>query len=426
MNFWYRDLLLFIATFLMAAIISFYTGNLFLVLLLVCIVFIIRQTYLLYQLEQWLQTGAKKKPPNHGGIWQQIYQHIARIKKLTKKRKNSLRPIIEQFRKSTAALPDAVVVLEKHDEVSWFNGAARTMLGLKKGDKGQRIHHLINDPAFIEFLNHKNQGEILTIPSPANDQETLQIKIVNYGENSYSHLLVAHDVTYLKNIERMRKDFVDNISHELRTPLTVLKGYLETLDDLDDQKSALLTHSLQQMSDQTLRMQYLVDDLLLLADLETKKIENQCVEIAPLLKQICLESGALEQLNNRIELFIDSDINIVGNPKELRSAFSNLIVNALKYSPPDSIVTVQWHQSEHAVILDIIDQGEGIPALEIPKITERFYRVDVKRPQEQRGTGLGLAIVKHTLTRHNAQLNITSEWGKGSYFSCVFPKKRFC
>jgi two-component system phosphate regulon sensor histidine kinase PhoR len=151
-SFWYRDLLLFIATFLIAAIISFYSGNLFLVLLLVCIVFIIRQTYLLYQLEQWLQTGAKKTPPNHGGAWQQIYQHIMRIKKLNKKRKNSLKPIIEQFRKSTAALPDAVVVLEKHNEVSWFNGAARTMLGLKKGDKGQRLHKLIHVPVFIEFF----------------------------------------------------------------------------------------------------------------------------------------------------------------------------------------------------------------------------------------------------------------------------------
>ncbi len=426
MHYWYYNLLLVISLILIAVIASFYIGHLPLILLFICIIYIIRQTYLLYRLERWLRMGAKKKAPHFNGLWQAIYQHIARIKRINKKRKNNLKPIIEQFRKSTAALPDAVVVLEKYDEISWFNGAAKKMLGLKKGDKGKCIYNLIHDAAFIEFLRAKDPAAALTLPSPVNNQETLQIKIVNYGNDSYSHLLVAHDVTYLKNIERMRKDFVDNISHELRTPLTVLKGYLETLNDIDDQQSPLLTHSLQQMSDQTLRMQYLVDDLLLLADLETKKIENQCVEIAPLLKQICLESGALEQLNNRIELFIDTDINIIGNQKELRSAFSNLIVNALKYSPAESIVTVQWYQSEQSVILDITDLGEGIPADEIPKITERFYRVDVKRPQEQRGTGLGLAIVKHTLTRHNAQLLITSEWGKGSCFSCVFPKQRFC
>ena len=224
----------------------------------------------------------------------------------------------------------------------------------------------------------------------------------------------------------MRKDFVDNISHELRTPLTVLKGYLETLDDMGDDYSPLLTHALQQMNNQTLRMQHLVDDLLLLATLETKKSQNDCVEVSQLLRQICHESSAIEQLNNRIELFIDSDVNLIGNDQELRSAFSNLIVNALKYSDQESIVTVQWYQSGDSAILNITDLGEGIPELEIPKITERFYRANAQRELEKHGTGLGLAIAKHTLSRHEAQLKISSTVGKGSCFSCVFPKQRFC
>ncbi|TXK96664.1 phosphate regulon sensor histidine kinase PhoR [Methylococcaceae bacterium HT1] len=424
MTFWNKDLLHLTVTIILAAIASGFIGHFLYLLLIICIAFILRQAFLLNQLEQWLKSGAKSNYPASNGLWEEIYYHIFRLKKANKKRKKQLSRIIEQFRKSTAALPDAVVLLGENDEISWFNDAAKQILSLKKRDLGQRIPNLIRSPAFIDFLGKKEANAILSIKAPANDKVTLQIKIVTYDQGA--HLLVAHDVTFLNNIERMRKDFVDNISHELRTPLTVLKGYLETLEDMDDDHSPLLTHSLHQMNNQTLRMQHLVDDLLLLANLETQKTKSHCVEINPLLKQICQESSALEQLNSRIELFIDSDINILGNDQELRSAFSNLIVNALKYSPEESIITVQWHQAGQSVILDIADLGEGIPELEIPKITERFYRSNAQREHEQHGTGLGLAIVKHTLSRHDAELKITSELGKGSCFSCVFPRKRFC
>jgi two-component system phosphate regulon sensor histidine kinase PhoR len=425
MAFWNKDLLRLTVTIALAAITSIFIGHFLYLLLIICIAFILRQAFLLNQLEQWLRSGAKQDYPASNGLWEEIYYHIFRLKKANKKRKKQLSRIIEQFRKSTAALPDAVVVLGEYDEIAWFNNAAKLILGLKKRDKGQRIPNLIRTPAFIEFLNSKDPEAVLSIQSPANAQIVLQIKIVTYDKNA--HLLVAHDVSYLKNIERMRKDFVDNISHELRTPLTVLKGYLETLDDMGDDYSPLLAHALQQMSNQTLRMQHLVDDLLLLANLETKKPQNACVEVSQLLRQICHESSAIEQLNSRIELFIDSDVNLIGNDQELRSAFSNLIVNALKYSASESIVTVQWYQSGDSAILDITDQGEGIPELEIPKITERFYRANnAQRGHEKRGTGLGLAIVKHSLSRHDAQLEISSTVGKGSCFSCIFPKQRFC
>ncbi len=424
MQFWNSDILRLLIAIILGTIVSIFTGQFTFILLLILIIYIVRQAVALNQIERWLRTGAKASPPSHSGIWGEMYYHIFRIKKTNKKRKKQLSRIIEQFRKSTSALPDAVVILGEYDEIVWFNNVAKPILGLKKRDKGQRIPDLIRTPAFIEFLGKKDPDAILNIKSPANEQITLQIKIVTYDKNA--RLLVAHDISYLKNIERMRKNFVDNISHELRTPLTVLKGYLETLADMDDERSPLLTHSFQQMNNQTHRMQCLVDDLLLLANLETQKIKNQCVELKPLLAQICQESSALNPLNNRIELFIDSNINIFGNEQELHSAFSNLIVNALKYSPEESSVTVQWHQSDQNIVLDITDMGEGIPELEIHKITERFYRVDVQREHEKRGTGLGLAIVKHVLVRHDAQLKISSQLGKGSCFSCVFPKKRFC
>jgi len=423
MRFWNSDVLRLLLAVLLAAIVSIFSGHFLYLLLLICIIYILRQAILLNQIKHWLQSGAKAAPPSHSGIWDEIYYQIFRIKKSNKKRKKRLSRIIEQFRKSTAALPDAIVVLGEYDEIIWFNNAAKPILGLKKRDKGQRIPNLIRMPAFIEFLGEKDPGAILNIKSPANEQVTLQIKIVSYDSNA--HLLVAHDISYLKNIERMRKNFVDNISHELRTPLTVLKGYLETLEDLDDEHSPLLTHSLQQMNNQTLRMQCLVDDLLLLANLETKKIHHQCIEIPLLLTQLCQEVGTLESFN-RVELFVDSKINILGNKQELHSAFSNLIVNALKYSPEDSIVTIQWYQSGQSLVLDITDQGEGIAETEIPKITERFYRIDIQRKLEKKGTGLGLAIVKHVLVRHNAQLKISSQLGKGSCFSCIFPKQQFC
>ena len=420
----YKDLLLLIIAITLAVIISLFIGHFLYLLLAICVVYSLRQAFLLHQLEQWLKSGARSNYPTSSGAWDEIYYHIFRLKKANKKRKKQLSLIIEQFRKSTAALPDAIVVLGEHDEISWFNNAAKNTLGLRKKDTGQRLPNLVRTPAFIDFLSNKDPASILSIKAPTNERITLQLKIVSYAKNA--HLLVAHDVTFLKNIERMRKDFVDNISHELRTPLTVLKGYLETLTDMDDNHSALLSHSLQQMNNQTLRMQYLVDDLLLLANLETTKTQHECVEVSPLLKQVCQESSALEQLNSRIELFIDTNINIMGDAQELRGAFSNLIVNALKYSAEDSIVTVQWYQSGESLILDITDRGEGIPEHEIPKITERFYRANAQRNHETHGTGLGLAIVKHTLSRHDAQLQIRSEPGKGSCFSCIFPKQRFC
>lgn len=424
MRFWNSDLLYLALSIILAIVASSFIGNFLILLLLICIAYIFRQTFLLNQLEHWLKSGAKSNYPASHGLWEEIYFHIFRLKKTEKKRKKKLQRIIEQFRKSTAALPDAIVVLGENDEISWFNNTARKMLGLKKSDKGQRLPNLIRAPAFVEFLTQKDADSIFSMKSPEDDRIIMQIKIVRYEKNA--HLLVAHDVTILKNTERMRKDFVDNISHELRTPLTVMKGYLETLNDMSEDHSPLLTHSLEQMHDQTLRMQQLVDDLLILANLETQKQKNDCVKILPLLKQICQESSALEQLNSRIELFIDTDINIYGNDQELHSAFSNLIINALKYSPSESIVTVQWYRSDQSVILEIKDLGEGIPALEIPKITERFYRINVQREHEKKGTGLGLAIVKHALFRHHAELKIISELGKGSSFSCIFPESRFC
>ena len=332
--------------------------------------------------------------------------------------------MVDQFRQSTEALPDAAVVLGPHDEIEWTNKAARDVLGLQQGDKGQRILNLIRYPDFIHYLKSGKYNDAIILPSPVDNRIILAVRIVSYGAGL--RLLLAQDVTQLKQMERMRKDFVANVSHELRTPLTVLKGYLETLQDIDDGDSPLLTGSLEQMLSQTERMQHLVDDLLLLTRLETQRKKSECVDVPALLNQICKEGGQLVQTQNRIALDIATKVHITGDEQELRSAFTNLLDNALKYSAEDTLVNVRWYRNGHSIVLEVEDCGEGIAPSDIPRVTERFYRSEVKRNRKVSGTGLGLAIVKHVLMRHDARLAIVSELGKGSRFSCHFPTDRVC
>jgi two-component system phosphate regulon sensor histidine kinase PhoR len=413
-------LLLMLATTIVGAITGLFLPLLFLLMLGI----IMRQVVQISRFEKWISTGGRSKYPKTTGIWEEIYYHVYRIKKNEKRRKKKLGKMIDQFRQSTEALPDAAVVLGVHDEIEWANKAAREVFGLQQSDKGQRIPNLIRFPEFIHYLKSGNYKESVILPSPVENRTTLEVRIVPYGAGL--RLLLAQDVTQLKKMERMRKDFVANVSHELRTPLTVLKGYLETLQDLDDGHSPLLTGSFQQMQGQTERMQHLVDDLLLLTRLETQQKKSQCVDVPSLLSQICKEGDTLENAASRIELNLETVVHIVGDEQELRSAFTNLLGNALKYSPEDSVVKVRWYQDKESIVLAIEDQGEGIAKADIPRVTERFYRVENKRFKKVNGTGLGLAIVKHVLMRHGAHLNIASELGKGSCFTCHFPVGRIC
>jgi len=424
MQTWRREISTALIGFFAVMVIGGFTGWFFPLLFFLLLVLLIMQTREINRLERWLSTGALRKAPKSKGIWEEIYYHIYLLKKKEKRRKKRLRKILEQFRRSTSALPDAAVVLGEHDEIEWINKSAREVLGLKKSDKGQRIPNLIRQPEFIRYLNGLDKQATVTLPAPVDDALILEYKLVNYTVGL--RLLLAHDVTQLHKMERMRRDFVANVSHELRTPLTVLKGYLETLQDRDNEYSPQVAASFQQMFYQTGRMQHLVDDLLLLARLETRQKEVRCVAVVDLLEKICKESDMRQAVRPRIELTIESSAKIQGDGQELRSAFSNLLMNALKYSPEDAKVQVRWHEDDAGIKLDVIDQGEGIAAVHIPRITERFYRVDVARSHSPGGTGLGLAIVKHVLVRHDAVLQISSEIGKGSCFSCIFPHKRTC
>jgi two-component system phosphate regulon sensor histidine kinase PhoR len=419
---WQKELIIVLLLFALIVIIGWLTGWFSVLLLWLTFGILVYQIIQISRFEKWLRSGANSRYPKTTGVWEEIYFHVYRIRKNQKKRKKKLSKMIDQFRQSTEALPDAAVVLGTNDEIEWTNKAAREVFGLHQSDKGQRIPNLIRFPEFIRYINSANYSEPVIIPSPVNHHISLSVRIVPYGAGL--RLLLAQDVTQIKAMERMRRDFVANVSHELRTPLTVLKGYLETLQDIDDGLSPILTSSFEQMYGQTERMQHLVDDLLLLTRLESQQKKAVCVHIPELLSQICQEGDSLS--GRHIELTLETDKNIMGEEQELRSAFTNLLSNALKYSPDDSVVKVRWYANHDSVTLAVEDQGEGITKTDIGRVTERFYRAEVKRTKKVSGTGLGLAIVKHVLMRHDAQLSITSELGKGSCFSCHFPIKRAC
>jgi len=421
---WQREINFLLVILGPVLLLGYLTKHLALVLLVVTTLLLIIQTRNIDQLERWLSRGAFGDKREQKGIWGDIYHHIWKIRKIDKKRKKKLSKMIDRFRTSTDALPDAAVVLGAFGEIEWTNKAAREILGLKKSDKGQRIPNLVRSPLFVQYLKSNEYRQKISIPSPVDENIILQISIVPYGAGL--RLLLAQDITHLKKIERMRTDFVTNVSHELRTPLTVLKGYLETLQEMDNVPSVYF-RSFQNMATQTERMQLLIDDLLLLARLETKAKKTECVNVPDLLKQICRESDLLEKEERRVELTLSANINIQGDEDELRSAFTNLVVNALKYSAADKPVKVGWFQTEeNGVYLEVQDFGEGISAADIPRVTERFYRAEVKRNRKINGTGLGLAIVKHVLVRHDAKLEIISQLGRGSRFRCLFPAKRVC
>jgi two-component system, OmpR family, phosphate regulon sensor histidine kinase PhoR len=424
MGVWKNELSVALPLLLVVTVIGILTGLFAPFLFALLIGLLIWQDIQISRFERWISNGGRGKYPKVSGIWENIYYQVYLIKKSEKRRKKKLGKIIDQFRKSTDALPDAAIVLGKNDEIEWANTAAKNVLGLQSSDRGQRIPNLIRLPIFVRYLKDGDFKDSILMPSPTNNQVILAVRIVSYGAGL--RLLMAQDVTQLRKMEQMRKDFVANVSHELRTPLTVLKGYLETLEELDEPLHPLLAHSLHEMHDQTERMQYLVDDLLLLSNLETQPKKTKCVDVPKLLIKICKECESLNDSGGRVELILETNAHLYADEHELRSAFSNLLGNALKYSPLETVVKLYWRQTPQDLVLDVVDQGEGISEAEIPRITERFYRVDVKRTDKVAGTGLGLAIVKHVLLRHDARLAITSEPNKGSTFSCHFPIGKIC
>ncbi len=424
MNYWQQEIKQLIILIILMSILGILTGQPLLFLALACLSYSAWHLYNLYRLDQWFKRQRKAELPNSHGIWGEIFYNFYRLQQRNRKRKRKIATLLKRFRRSTTAMPDAVAVLGPNHEIEWVNKAAQQLLGLKSSrDKGQCITNLIRQPNFVQYLSHSNKEESIKLTAPANPEITLRINIVPYAKNRY--LLLARDITQIHRLEQVRQDFVANVSHELRTPLTVINGFLETMQDDESCNNETWQRPILLMSQQAKRMQNIVDDLLLLSRLESEpNIENsELINITELLTDIYDEAKALSAERHKIKLEIQTPRYIYGHLEELRSVFSNLIFNAINYTPTDGDILIQWFEGEDYAHFVVHDTGEGIAPEHIPRLTERFYRVDVGRSRSQGGTGLGLAIVKHVLHRHAAKLRIESSVGEGSHFWCDFPKK---
>ena len=377
----------------------------------------------LLRLHRWLREHQPDQPPPDGyGLWGEVFDSIYHMQRRDQRARGRLQAVIDRVQESTAALRDAVIMLDADGNLEWWNRAAETLLGLKTPqDSGQPVTNLIRHPRFKEYFEQEQYAEPLEIPSPVNDRLRVQFLITRYGNNE--HLMLVRDVTRIHQLEQMRKDFVANVSHELRTPLTVITGYLETLLDNVEDVNPRWKRALQQMEQQGVRMQTLLNDLLLLAKLEATDYpsDNLPVSVTTLLQSIVSDAKALSGPRNQtISLDIEDDVLLKGSEAELRSAFSNLVFNAVKYTPEQGTIRVRWWADAQGAHLRVQDSGIGIDAKHLPRLTERFYRVDSSRASNTGGTGLGLAIVKHVLLRHRATLEISSVPGHGSTFTCHF------
>lgn len=405
------------------SLIGFFSGHYSLWLLFGCAIYIVRMLWQMRRLNQWLLRRETEHPPEASGIWGQIFDNIYHLQRNQRAEKDKLQAVITRIQEISSALKDGIVILDARGNLDFWNPAAHRMLALNTKDQGQSVINFIRHPKFVSYFEDRNYEEPLELPSPRFPSKHLQIQITNFGK--HERLIVVRDVTQLHNLEKMRQDFIANVSHELRTPLTVINGYVETLADNNSTPS--WDKPLQQMQQQTQRMSLLINDLLVLSKLETTEAghNHKPINIEQLLAVVKSEGEALSKNKAQTLTLTCTGINqpllFTGNEKELHSAVSNLVTNAIKYSPDNGTVDLRlWKDHKHFYIA-VSDNGPGIEAQHLPRLTERFYRVDASRNSGTGGTGLGLAIVKHVLMRHDAELKIISDPGKGSTFTCVFP-----
>ncbi|MDI3326154.1 phosphate regulon sensor histidine kinase PhoR [Pontibacterium granulatum] len=374
------------------------------------------------RLNEWLHRDkSDAEPPECTGHWGDLFDDFSRQQKRTASREAFLRSVIKRFQQSSAALHDAVVIINDQNNLEWWNRSAERLLGFKTTtDRGKPVINLLRDPRFIRYYKRDSYEEPLQLPSPVNHEIELQYQITRFGKGD--RLLVARDITQMLRLEQTRQDFVANASHELRTPLTVILGYLETF--LDQELPRPLHRGMTQMQQQARRMQNLVSDLLLLSRLEaTRQVTDEHpVQIQSLIQNIHDAATELARgKGHEFELDLDPQHDLLGQEVELHSAFSNLVYNAVRYTRENGRISIRWWVDQEGGHFSVTDNGIGIDAIHISRLTERFYRVDESRSSESGGTGLGLAIVKHVLSRHGGHLTIKSKKGEGSTFTCHFP-----
>ena len=395
-------------------------------MLLMFALIVLRHATCLWQLIYWSRAPHEREPLTAMGAWGELsdllYQQMRKASKETKLANTEL----ERLRLAAEALPEGVVILDDDWVIEWMNWEAEACLGLSAStDTGSRLTHLLREPALLDYLNAKGTHEKpLSLTTQRNPGRTLQVKTVPFAAERT--LIMVRDITQLEKLATMRRDFVANVSHELKTPLTVTLGFIETAADaLGDATADELAGYLRMATEQAHRMQHLIEDLLTLSSLETDSPPlEEDVDLAVLLTAVREEAAALSDGRHRMTLEITGPSHLMGSPRELHSALGNLATNAVRYTPPGGEIALRWGADASGGRFSVRDTGVGIATEHLPRLTERFYRVDHGRSREMGGTGLGLAIVKHVLERHQAQLEIQSEPGKGSVFTAIFPGHR--
>ncbi|MEZ9822596.1 phosphate regulon sensor histidine kinase PhoR [Shewanella sp. 10N.286.45.A1] len=417
----YRLISRLVIYLLLCLVVGLLVGEVFWILLLGCICLLLWHYRQLSRLNYWLWHDRRLTPPNGSGSWEGVFNGIYRLQGKNRKRVSQLAFLLGRFRQGAEALPDAAVVLDSEHNILWCNKLAQLLLGFVwPQDNGQRIDNLIRHPDFSNYLKQAEYHEPLELAAPLSEGRLLEIRIMGYGSGQL--LLIARDITRVRQLEGMRKEFVANVSHELKTPLTVLQGYLEMMQSMEEPGSPNV-RALDQMQQQTSRMRSMVEQLLALSriedsgdvDLEVKVNMSQMMDI---LRD---EALALAQEQYDITLYSEPGLDMYGNEVQLRSACTNLISNAIRYTEPGGSIDISWRKMASGGEFSVRDSGEGIAPQHISRLTERFYRVDSARSRQSGGTGLGLAITKHALNHHQSELMVSSQLGKGSTFSFVIP-----
>lgn len=363
-----------------------------------------------------------RRPDNSAELWQEPIVRVFRAMRQLRTRMRRLLSRLRYVRSATEALPDGAILIKHNGEIEMFNAAAQTLLGLSARDVGQNFVSLVRNPEIAALVNGQATEGLVEITAT---HSNLQLEVRRIDIDEARVLILARDVSQLNRLLSMRQDFVANVSHELRTPLTVILGYLESLDDetLDQEQLRALMARLRPPAK---RMKVLVEDLLLLTRLESSPKPSQTdvdmVSVAPMLEAIAADARQMSNGQHKITVEADPTLRLRGSEFELHSAFSNLVGNAVRYSPNGGDINVRWFATPEGPRFEVEDHGMGIPAQHLARITERFYRVDLSGSRARGGTGLGLAIVKHVLKRHDATLGVQSELNKGSLFFCVFPR----
>ena len=389
------------------------------------VICLLRQLSQLSRFMEWLKAGTEQDPPEARGAWGEVMDQLYIHQREQRVERQRLEFELKHLKDSFAVLRDGVVVVTRAGIIEWCNLAAEKLLGLRLfQDRHHPIMNFLREPAFREHFTRGESAEAFEFFSPANTSIRLQLRISEFGNGD--RLLVFTDITRLYQMEQMRRDFVSNASHELRTPLTVIRGYLETMQDTGPDISPRLTKAVDQMVEQARRMDDLIADLLKLSSLETlPQGAHAPVDIPTLCEEVAADVRAASA-GSRRQVLVEGGQKLVvlGQREELRSAISNLAMNAARYGGDAVEIRIRWEIAGGKVRIDVEDNGIGIEASHIPRLTERFYRVDSSRTRETGGTGLGLAIVKHVLLRHGGELSVRSEPGKGSCFTCELPIDR--